>query len=91
MDAKGYEFVLLAVVLWSFVAIIVRLLHPYISVESMLFYRVFIAAAVLILFVFITKIVKFREINRKKTRGLCDTGASLYCNALHHDGSFCKY
>jgi len=63
---KGHEFVLLAVLLWSFVAIIVRFLHPYISVELMLFYRVFIAAIVLILFVFMTKSVKFREMNRKK-------------------------
>lgn len=79
---KGHEYVLLAVMLWSFVAIIVRLLNPFISIESMLFYRSFIAAAVLILFVFITKTVKFSGMNRQKL-GIYAVLGFLYTSMLY--------
>ena len=63
---KGYEFILITIILWSYVPILVRLLLPYISAESMLFYRFLIAFLVILPFASITKSVNLTEINSKK-------------------------
>ncbi|MBI4018295.1 MAG: DMT family transporter [Candidatus Aenigmarchaeota archaeon] len=60
---KGYLYVLAAVILWTFVPIVVRLLLPFISAELMLFYRFFFAALAL------SAIIIFRKKRVKLDKG----------------------
>jgi len=66
MKIKGYKFILLTVFLWSFVPITVRLLLPYISAESMMFYRFLISVMVVLPFALITKSINLHNMNRQK-------------------------
>ena len=63
---RGYFYVLIAVLLFTFVPVFARILLPYINVESMTFFRFMFAVIALIIISSVKKVRIFKRIDRKE-------------------------